>query len=84
MTSKQIDQNIDKIYDLTNIIKALDKRIDSSPDNVELKTAIVKVLLDYEELREDTVKLIDEYFKSTKEGNVYNLNYLHLQRKLRA
>lgn len=82
----KLNKNIDKIYDLTNAIKSLEKKITTaSPeeDVVKIKTSLVKVLLNYENIRDETIKLLDEYFLQERaRTNVADFNYHLLHKRL--
>jgi hypothetical protein len=82
-TKDKLDHNVDRITDLTTIIRILERRLEKSKDNPALKNSMIKVLNQYEVVRKETIDLLDEYItEETKAGNVTNFNYRMLRKRL--
>jgi hypothetical protein len=77
-----LDHNINRIYDLTNIIKGLERKLTQEPENPVVKSTLIQVLKAYERIRKETLVLLDEYFAKETESGVHDFNYRLLKRKL--
>lgn len=75
----EIDRNINHLYSTTEWIKSNEQA--ATVGDIPTKTEFVKTLLFYENLRKDTIILLEAYFK--QEQGVHDFNYRKLYKRLK-
>ena len=79
ISQKKIDRNINLLHSVSEWIRKNEREATISGD-ITVKIKFVEKLLFYEDIRKDTIVLLESFFK--EEGTVVNLTYRQLHKRI--
>lgn len=80
-TQQKLDHCVDRLTDISTMMKIYEKRIVSEKNEV-FKATVLQLVRDYENLRIETLGLLEKFFEENRDSKTVSLSYRSLKRKL--